>query len=153
MDFQPQWIGYLSALATPAIALLTGLIAYRQWKTGQDKLKLDLFDRRFALYEKARELLARRATSGKLEGGDVVEFIRGTRSSKWLFNQQIAAYFEKEIGERGLELETLISELEGLPAGAERSKNVEKQRAIKDWFDAQFEALDDKLSKFLTLSH
>jgi hypothetical protein len=41
----PVWISTLSALLTPAIAILGGVIAYRQWRTARDILKFDLFDR------------------------------------------------------------------------------------------------------------
>ena len=40
-------IAVLSALLTPAIAILTGLIAYLQWKTNEWKRKQDLFDMRY----------------------------------------------------------------------------------------------------------
>jgi hypothetical protein len=41
----PHWTAYVSALGTPIIAALAAviasLIAYRQWRTAQDRLKLD----------------------------------------------------------------------------------------------------------------
>lgn len=42
-----SWIDILSALLTPMIAILTGLIAYLQWKTNERKRKQDLFDMRY----------------------------------------------------------------------------------------------------------
>ena len=44
----------LSALLTPTIAIITTYIAYEQWRTNRNKLKLDLFDRRFAVYDAMR---------------------------------------------------------------------------------------------------
>lgn len=40
-------IAVFSALLTPAIAILTGLIAYLQWQTNERKRKQDLFDMRY----------------------------------------------------------------------------------------------------------
>lgn len=40
----PYWTTYLSAFSVPAIAVLGAAIAYRQWRTAQNKLKLDLFE-------------------------------------------------------------------------------------------------------------
>lgn len=42
-----NWIDILSAFLTPLIAILTGLIAYLQWKTNERKRKQDLFNMRY----------------------------------------------------------------------------------------------------------
>ena len=56
MTPDPHWTTLLSALLTPAVAVFGIFIAYRQWRLAQEKLKLDLFDKRFEVYEAAREL-------------------------------------------------------------------------------------------------
>ncbi|MDR6589548.1 hypothetical protein [Agrobacterium tumefaciens] len=52
MSNVPAWIQVMQALSTPAIAFGAGIIAYRQWRTAQRKLVLDLFERRLAAYNK-----------------------------------------------------------------------------------------------------
>jgi hypothetical protein len=56
----PHWTAYLSAWGTPIIALIAGgwggYIAWRQWHTAQNRLRLDLFDKRFAAYAAARDV-------------------------------------------------------------------------------------------------
>jgi hypothetical protein len=49
----PVWAQGLSAFLTPAIAVAVGVISWLQWRTNELKRKQDLFDRRFALYQKA----------------------------------------------------------------------------------------------------
>jgi len=53
-DQLPHWVQIVQALGptfvTIVAALIAGFIAYRQWKTAHDKLRLDLFDKRFAIY-------------------------------------------------------------------------------------------------------
>ena len=44
MTCDSHWTTYLSALLTPTVAVLGSLIAYRQWRLAQNKLKLDLFE-------------------------------------------------------------------------------------------------------------
>ena len=61
----PHWTQVLSALLTPTIAVLVAIIAYRQWRTAQNRLKFDLFDRRFAVYDAARNLLSSVMTRAK----------------------------------------------------------------------------------------
>ncbi|MDE2598511.1 MAG: hypothetical protein KGL40_02695 [Rhodocyclaceae bacterium] len=149
----PHWTTYLAALLTPTVAILGSLIAYRQWRLAQNKLKLDLFDRRFAVYDAARTLLASIMTSGKAKDEEVYKFMAATREAKWLLNSSIDEYFEKQLYHKAVNLQTLAAELEGLPVGEERTINVHSQAALKKWFMAQYEVLDEKFSPFLQLQH
>jgi hypothetical protein len=47
----PTWVVILSALATPTLASFAIYIAWRQHQTAKEKIKVDLFDRRFALFQ------------------------------------------------------------------------------------------------------
>ena len=51
----PHWTAYLTAISTPIVAILAALIAggiaYKNWRTAQMKLKLDLFDKRISVVE------------------------------------------------------------------------------------------------------
>ena len=52
-----------------------------------------------------------------------------------------------------VDLGTLQSELEGLPVGEERTKNVHAQRDIKKWLAKQLRVMERKFAPFLTLGH
>lgn len=51
MSGAPAWIQVLQALLTPAIAIAVGVIGFLQWRTAHQKVVLDLFDRRLAVYD------------------------------------------------------------------------------------------------------
>ena len=153
MTCDPHWTAYLSALLTPIVAVLGSFIAYRQWRTAQNKLKHDLFERRFAVFDAARKLLASIMTSGKAKDEELFKFLSGTREAKWLLNDDIAKYLEKELYHKAVHLQCLDSELEGVPVGDERSANVRNQTEIKLWLGKQFEVLDEKFSPYLRLPH
>lgn len=153
MNPDPYWTTYLAALLTPTVAVLGSLIAYWQWRLAQNKLKLDLFDRRFSVYEAARTLLASIMTSGKAKDEEVFKFIFATREAKWLLNASVAEYLDKQLYHKALDLQTLASELEGVGVGDERTKNVRAQADIKKWFMAQYEVLDEKFAPYLQLRH
>lgn len=153
MICDPHWTSYLSALLVPTVAVLGSVIAYRQWRTAQNKLKLDLFEKRFSVYDAARNLLASIMTSGKANDKNTFEFLSGTREAKWLLNADIADYLDKQIYHKTIDLQTLAAELEGMPVGEERSANVRKQSEIKKWMLKQFEVLDEKFAPFLRLGH
>lgn len=153
MSCDPHWTAYLSALLTPTIAVFGSFIAYRQWRTGQNKLKHDLFERRFSVYDAARTLLSSIMTSGKAKDEELFKFLSGTREAKWLLDANVAEYLDKELYHKGCGLQCLASKLEGLPDGEERNSNVHKEAEIKKWFFKQHEVLDEKFSPFLKLEH
>lgn len=153
MNPDPHWTTYLAALLTPIVAVLGSVIAYRQWRLAQNKLKLDLFDRRLQVYEAALTLLASIMTSGKARDEEVRNYLVATREAKWLLNAPIAEYLEKQLYHKAIDLQTLAAELEGVPVGDERSKNVHAQADIKKWIVQQYEVLDEKFAPFLQLGH
>ncbi|WP_426227403.1 hypothetical protein [Pararhizobium sp. DWP3-4] len=59
MSDVPAWIQAMQALATPAIALAAGVIAYRQWRTAHEKVVLDLFEKRFEVFMSVREIVSK----------------------------------------------------------------------------------------------
>jgi hypothetical protein len=72
MNQLPSWVQYTQALAPPFIALVAGIsggyIAYRQWRTGHYQLRLDLFDRRFAVYKATQDLVRVALSDGYSDG-------------------------------------------------------------------------------------
>ena len=157
MSCDPHWTTYVSAFLTPTIAFFGIFIAIQQWRTARSvaekKLKFDLFDRRFVVYDVARNFLGSIAQSGKAKDAEISKFISGTRESKWLLNSDIDQYFLKQIYHKALHLQVLDAMLEGIPVGAERSANVATQLEIKNWIIDQYDVLDEKFASFLHLEH
>lgn len=74
-------------LATLAIGGFAALIAWRQWKTAQDKVKLDLFDRRFAVFMDVRRVVSEAASLGKIS--DVTLPREIIARGRFLFGQEV----------------------------------------------------------------
>lgn len=57
----PAWLNYAQALGPTFVSLAVGClgiyIAWRRWRTNTDKLILDLFDKRYNVYEATKDLL------------------------------------------------------------------------------------------------
>ena len=153
MNPEHHWTAYLSALLAPVVAVLGSFIAYRQWRLAQNKLKLDLFDRRLKIYEAAKNLLGSIVTSGKANDDEVFKYMVATREAKWLLDSKIAKYLDEKIYKKAIELRTLAAELEGVSVGDVRFKNVRAQTEIKKWFIAQYDILDAQFAPFLQLCH
>jgi len=124
---EPYWTQVLAALLTPTITVFGSFISYRQWCTAQKKLKLDLFEKRFTVYDAARTFIASVMTSGKAKEEEMYKFLSGAREAKWLLNDDIATYFDEQTWKKAVELQTLDAMLEGVPVGDERTKNVQQQ--------------------------
>ncbi len=85
----------MAALAVPSIAVLGAVIAFLQSRIARNKLKLDLFDRRFAVYDKT--VLYYQAYHSSGSDPDAVsiaagEFIRAYRESRFLFGPDSEVY-------------------------------------------------------------
>jgi hypothetical protein len=79
-----------SALLTPVVALLAMYIAYRQWRTAQNKLKLDLFERRVAIYEAAQSYVHHCRHEQRIDAIIEQAFADRTSGAKWLLNDEVA---------------------------------------------------------------
>jgi len=148
-----NWVTILSALLTPTIAVLGSYIAYRQWRTAQNKLKLELFDRRFAIYDAALNFIRSIVSSGAVNDDELYGFILGTHAAKWLLNTDIANYFKKQLCQKARELKELQDEIETLPPGEERKTKTQKRAELRKWIFDQSAVLDDKFEPFLKVKH
>ncbi|GHA69118.1 hypothetical protein GCM10009007_07430 [Formosimonas limnophila] len=104
---------WLRASKEGVAALIVGLtvaaIAYRQWKTEQNKLKLDLFDRRYRIYEVTRELL--KLIDLKMNSMEhLYVFWSNTSGAEFLFDSDIESYL-KEVEDKALKLIEINDEL------------------------------------------
>jgi phosphate/sulfate permease len=154
---EPHWAQIVSWLSTPLVALVAALfgvyIAYRQWKTAQDRLKFDLFDRRFVVYDTARNFLSSIITYGDIKHEEVSKFIIGTSESKWLFDDKVDNYLRNEIGNKINRFTTLKSTVESLSSKEDRNENIMQQSQLLTWFIKQPTVLVQKFEPFLKLKH
>jgi hypothetical protein len=149
----PAWVQLLAALLTPTIALLGAYIAWQQWRTNRNKLKLELFDRRYRIYEAAQTLIGRVLALGKASHEQTFEFLSQVKGAKFMFNEKVQRYLEDDLYRKAERLLALSSDFESLDGTDERKANLEKQREVKDWFKEQYENLDTWFSPYLHLAH
>lgn len=147
----PAWIVVLSALLTPTIAIFGVYIAWQQWRLGRNKLKHDLFERRFRLYEGAVRPLVYIQSSGKMTTEAFQKFMIETRDVKWLLRKEVEGFLHGELKEKFVDLGTLCSEFDGPLSDQERTSNLRKQREIKEWISQQQPKLDALFAPYLTL--
>ena len=146
-----DWIDLLSALLTPTVAAIGIYIAYQQRVTNQNRLKHELFEKRYEVYENIGVFISSILTSGTVKPGSDMEFLRDTKAVTLLFDSHIKE-FTSEVYKKALDLHCYEAELEGL-TGEERKMNIDKQRVIKDWYMEQLKTMELKFIGYLKLEH
>jgi hypothetical protein len=70
-------------------------MAGQQWRTARDKLRLDLFDKRLAVYSAAREFLGILLRQGHPEHGDFMPLLRARDAAMFLFDEDVEQFLER----------------------------------------------------------
>jgi hypothetical protein len=133
-------IPILSAMLTPAIALLAAYIAWQQHKTNRDQFRLGLFERRSKLFDSAGKLIGTVLRCAKVTDADLGEFLWDTKESEFLFGSDIKTYLDDLYGKA-----SDVYSLEN--AADEEQKNQRKQALL--WFSGQGEELKKKFGKYM----
>jgi hypothetical protein len=130
MSQLPTWVQYLSALSTPAIALMVAMIAFAQWRTARQRMILDLFERRMNIIDLLSRIASAILFEGTLRNEDVDGFLRATRGDKFLFGPKVTTYLS-ETYRRLVNLQAYESAMEGAQ-GEQRKQLSEKCLAIRN---------------------
>jgi hypothetical protein len=151
MGHERDWIDVLQALLTPVIAITAVLIGVAQWWIARNKLKLDLFDRRWSVYVAVREMLAEMFTHGKTSVEAEQKFLHGIRGARWLFDEPVDRYLRTELWAKVTLLHAANTMLEPTAPPAGRADAAEKKREIMLWVTEQDVAVDAMLDRFLKM--
>ena len=146
-----QVIEVSKALLTPVIAIVAAYVAWQQLKTNRRKLKLDLFEKRYTVFEKIGEFIGSILTSGRVQKGRDIQFLVDTKAVGLLFGAEISQ-FVSDIYRKAVHLHALEAELQG-STGEARTSNIKEQREIKDWYSKAIEGLEVRFSEYLKLEH
>jgi hypothetical protein len=78
------WTQYAQAAALVALAIIGALIAFRQWRTAHNALRLNLFDRRFEIYVEAVTFIGNVLQRGYPEDDDYRVILRTRDRAQFL---------------------------------------------------------------------
>lgn len=92
----PLWISFLAPAATLSAACAVAYYAHQQWKLAQDKLRFDLFERRYKVFEATRTFLYNVLEfKGNYEEGAFMDFNRKTADAEFLFGPDVVKYLRE----------------------------------------------------------
>lgn len=145
-------IPYLAPSATLIVGLSVAFIAWQQWQVARSKLRLDLFDRRYKVFEATRKFLAVVLRDARFEDSHLFEFYAGTSDAEFLFGSEVVDYLT-EIRKRALDMRTHQKVYEPLPVGPERSRHVQAEHDQLVWLGDQLTAMSKSFRPYLGFSH
>lgn len=151
---EPHWTAYVTALSLPLVAAFGALIAYRQWRTAQNKLKLDLFERRMSVYQSARDMIGFIASRGKITPEEQFKYLAGIQTARWLFGPDVTEYLETELWHKVVNLELTQNMMSHAGGGdPDRSKYIKDNAETLKWLVNQYKVLDTKCATYMVLRH
>ena len=151
---EPHWTTLLSALLTPVVAILGVYIAYRQWRTAKDqattaseRLKLELFERRWTVYSAAQNLIKSIIQSGTLDRDQELPFLLGISQARFLFDEDVCKYLNEELWGMAVDIQKINKTNNGLaPLAPEKGQ---KRHDLMLKITDQLKTPDEKMKPYL----
>lgn len=126
--------GLPAAFVALVIGLVAAGIAYRQWQVARAKLNLDLFERRYAIFEETWGYLSSAVTEGTKRFNDPT-LSNLLPQAEFLFGPEIRAYMEQARSKMG---DFWVVEKEwGTGTAEEQKKRISDRREVVNWFEKQ----------------
>ncbi len=146
----------LKSLLTPLIAIIATFIAYQQWKTNQQKVNSELYDRRLRIYEEVREILSIIQQDAKVSIENLLKFRTSVSEADFLFGPEISEYID-EIYNRGLELcrwnDEYRDHTQEYPVDYDHALVVRNKHQELNWLREQFVPAKKKFKKYLDINN
>lgn len=142
-----------SGFLTPLIGLLAAYIAWQQWNTRRDSLRLDLFDKRYTVYEGVKSFIEEVIREGHPTKEDIFDLKRKTHDVDFLFGEDIRNRVD-EIVEKGARLKTLNEYLAVTPDNPEdkdREELIEEEEELLNWFTNEYTRTREKFAQYLKI--
>jgi hypothetical protein len=139
---------FISSSVTLLIGIVAGFIAYQQWKLARQKLKLDLFEKRYKVYDATRKFLSVILRDANFTDKDLFEYYASTSDSVFLFEEDLVLYL-RLLSKRALNMRLYQVKFLPLPVGEERNSLVQKNHDELVWLMDQFNELAPRFSPYL----
>lgn len=140
-----------AAALAPIIAIIGGWIAWQQVRINRNKLKLDRFDKRFAVHEAAMSFAASVVINGDLSPSALDEFLAKTRGARFLVSKEIAVYLEA-LHLNAVKFRAVRRSLENVSiTDQQRIEYGDRLTEMTEWFQKQLDVIPEKFVPFLSV--
>jgi hypothetical protein len=142
-------IGIVVSISLAYIAYQNYGINKANTRIQKDKLRLDLFDRRYKVFQALKELLSSFITTANFTHQELYKFANESSDAEFLFGIDIKNYVD-EIFEKGIHLIYLKKCLEDNIG--EREKTINEIYELEIWLSAQSKNAKNLFKKYLHFS-
>jgi hypothetical protein len=137
------------SIALGMSSIVTGIIvayiAWQQWKTNKQRLKAELYDRRFMAYETLMDTIGEAMRNGDISDEQLQKFNIQRRNSHFLFGEKLYEFLE-EIYNKLVDLQTM-----NRASTDEKAKNAKKKADLMVWLYDQIGIARDKFQDDLSV--
>jgi hypothetical protein len=151
----PLWLDILIKLTPAFITLTVGMfgsyIAFNQYRTNRDKLRLDLFEKRLDAYEKLQEYFTFLVRKARVEDEAIALLAEARYKSLFLFDDDITRFID-QVWDKAREMQRIRLDLFGqnpIPVGEERTRLARRNQELLEWHDKQREDSPQRYTKYL----
>jgi hypothetical protein len=150
--------GVPAGVVTLVIGSIAGLITWRQYQVAKAKLKLDLFEKRYAIFQKTRITLSDVFIRGTEEDHDGIAatppFINFMPEATFLFGPEIEKYLDELSGKWNEHHALSDEKVEMVGPDGHKNKDSEGLKKLDLWFYAQAtKGVQEKFSKYLNFAN
>ena len=148
------FLPYFPALLTAIIAGAAAWLTYLQHRTNALRLKHELFERRYKVYDSFRSFISNARLEGKTSQAACLSFLIEANQAEFLFGPEIPEYLNS-VYKKGLDLlssdRRLGSEGQFL-VGDERNRVAHENAEQVKWLGDQLEVAPERFRKYLNLT-
>ncbi len=136
-------------VVTVLVALFAVWIAFRQYQVARNKLKLDLFEKRFSVFAGTRKFLSILLQKGDVTLDDLFSYRASIAEADFLFGTDLVQYL-LEIDRRALGVHTTIETMKPLPVSDERSRLAQRWSDEIGWLTDQLPELKKHFGPYMS---
>lgn len=146
-----HWQPILTLFVATAALLVSWGYNRSQARIAKAKLRLDLFEHRMAVYDEVTKYMQHQiGHHGEVE--DVTPFLQSVSRTKWLFDESVTRWIEKELLPEVGKLALARQIARSIPDGPEKAQKLLAASAAGTHFYHQYQRRDEVFGQFLKLS-
>jgi len=136
-------VSSITAVSVLVLGVFQYMLARQLYKLERDKVKLELYNKRYDIYLKLQRFISVITSKGTCNEDDLFIFRRDTQEAEFLFDESIVLYL-KEISNNSVDI---------MNRGESTTITPEKMGEILLWFGDQFDESTKKFSLYLNFSN
>ncbi len=145
-----ETIKIISGFLTPIIAIIATYIAYQQYFINKQKLKLELYEKRYRIFNETKKVLFKINQDAQIGLDELWDFMFNTNDRVFLFNSEINEFI-LEIKSKAIEINHSTKRFQDLNKLPLNSKNdlIEKYALQTKWFTHEHNNIENRFFKYL----